>query len=226
MPLDRLATSTAPLGLVFRELSSITPATIAAVAIVATLNTIIAEMTMATRVIYGMAKLGDLPRAFGAVSGATGTPLAATAAIAATVLVLALAAPLERLAEWTSLATLTVFAMVNAALLKLRRHQGDARGGSFKVPIVVPVLGLLTSAAMVEIRDPGTDALSIPPSMRRARPVARRTQRSEERHLAGVQVVHRGGDHDLLLVGHLLEHLAACENELRAVSLALLSATA
>jgi len=147
VPVERLTASAAPLSLVFRELAGVNPATIAAIAIVATLNTIIAEMTLATRVVYGMAKLGDLPAALGAVSRATATPLTATVLIVAMVLVLALSAPLEQLAEATSLATLMVFAMVNLALLKLRRD--GAPPGRITIPIAVPILGLLSCVAMI-----------------------------------------------------------------------------
>lgn len=151
VPLDKLAASPAPLSLVFRELSSVSPATIGVIAIVAALNTIIAQITMATRVIYGMAKLGNLPRALGTVSGTTATPLRATALIVVLVVALALTAPLERLAEWTSLATLAVFAMVNLALLKLRLDGDPPPAGSIRVPVVVPALGLLTCLAMIAV---------------------------------------------------------------------------
>jgi len=149
VPLDQLAASTAPLSIVFHELTGVSAATIAAIAIIATLNTIIAELTMATRVVYGMAKLGDLPSSLGAVSGATATPLVATAVIVAMVLALALLAPLERLAELTSLITLVVFAIVNLTLLKLRFDGAPAPPRSIRVPIWVPALGLATCASMV-----------------------------------------------------------------------------
>ena len=149
VPLDQLAASTAPLSIVFHELTGVSAATIAAIAIIATLNTIIAELTMATRVVYGMAKLGDLPSSLGAVSGATATPLVATAVIVAMVLALALLAPLERLAELTSLITLVVFAIVNLTLLKLRFDGAPAPPRSIRVPIWVPALGLATCASMI-----------------------------------------------------------------------------
>src|SRR6185437_12791161 len=107
-----------PLSLLFQELAGMSPTAISAVAIVATLNTIIAQMTMAIRVVYGMANQGDLPRIFAQVDRTTSTPLLATAAIAILALGLALVAPFEQLAEATSLATLFVFAVVNLALIK------------------------------------------------------------------------------------------------------------
>lgn len=149
VPLDKLTASTAPLSLVFRELTGISPAAIGIIAIFATLNTIIAQMTMATRVVYGMARLGELPPVLGLVSGRTATPLIATALVVAAVLALALLAPIERLAESTSLVTLIVFAMVNLALLKLRWDETAAPPGSVRVPTIVPVLGLVSCAAMI-----------------------------------------------------------------------------
>ena len=79
MPVERLSSSPAPLSLVFREVAGISPVTINVIAIVATLNTILAQMTMAARVIYGMARHGDLPGIAGRVHPRTATPLFATA---------------------------------------------------------------------------------------------------------------------------------------------------
>jgi len=74
-PIERLASSSAPLSLVFREVAGVNPATISAIAIVSTLNTILAQMTMAARVIYGIAREGDLPAIFARAHPRTGTPL-------------------------------------------------------------------------------------------------------------------------------------------------------
>jgi basic amino acid/polyamine antiporter, APA family len=151
LPIDRLATSPAPLSLLFREVAGISPTAISAIAIVATLNTIIAQMTMAIRVVYGLADQGDLPRVFAQVHRKTSTPLLATATIAILALCLALVAPFEKLAEATSLATLFVFALVNLALIKIRLGKAKRAPSILTVPLVVPVLGLLTCLAMAAI---------------------------------------------------------------------------
>jgi len=149
LPIERLAGSSAPLSLVFHEVAGMSPAMISAIAIVATLNTIIAQMTMAIRVVYGLARQGDLPGAFGHVNRTTATPLIATGAIVALALALALLAPFERLAESTSLGTLTVFALVNLALIRIRLRHPRPERAAVTVPLVVPVLGLVTSVAMI-----------------------------------------------------------------------------
>jgi amino acid transporter len=149
LPSQQLAGSDAPLSLVFREIAGMSPAAITAIAITATLNTIIAQLTMAIRVVYGLARQGDIPPAFGRVYKTTGTPLMATFAILGLTLLLALTAQFERLAEWASISTLLVFVLVNLALIRLRLKESVAPAGTLVVPLVLPILGLLTSALMI-----------------------------------------------------------------------------
>jgi basic amino acid/polyamine antiporter, APA family len=146
---ERLSSSSAPLSLVFREVAGIDPATISAIAIVATLNTILAQMTMAARVVYGLAREGDLPAVLARVHRRTGTPLIATACIAASVVPLALFVSLTPLAEATSLATLALFALVNLALLRLRYRGVVSNTRHVTVPIWIPATGLVTCLAMM-----------------------------------------------------------------------------
>ncbi|MEX0589984.1 MAG: hypothetical protein WD207_02745 [Xanthobacteraceae bacterium] len=64
----------------------------------------------------------------------------ATVLVAVLVSLLAISLPIEKLAEWTSVATLVVFALVNLALIRLQRSAAPARG--FAAPRWVPYLGL------------------------------------------------------------------------------------
>ena len=147
VPVAELAASDAPLSLVFVRLANINPAAISLIAIVATLNTILAEMTMATRVLYGLARQGDLPAQFAFVHRRTSTPIPATLAIVAAVFLLTLIVPFIELAEAASIATLVVFALVNASLIRIRLRDGI--GPHLRVPLWVPMAGLLTSTAMI-----------------------------------------------------------------------------
>jgi APA family basic amino acid/polyamine antiporter len=149
VPVQWLSSSPAPLSLVFHAVADVNPATINAIAIIATLNTILAQITMAARVVYGMARQGDLPSIAGHVHPKTATPVLATALIAAATFVLALIVPFERLAEGTSLATLIVFALVNLALLRLRHRRVHTHGPHVRVPVWVPAAGLATCVAMI-----------------------------------------------------------------------------
>jgi amino acid transporter len=149
VPVGELAASRAPLSLVFRAVANVSPATISVIAIVATLNTILALMTMAARVVYGMAKQGDLPGFAGRVHPKTATPLIATALVVSATLALALLVPFERLAEGTSLATLAVFALVNLSLLRLRHRKVHTDGPHVRVPLWVPAAGFISCLAMM-----------------------------------------------------------------------------
>jgi basic amino acid/polyamine antiporter, APA family len=149
VPQEELAQSTAPLSLVYERVTGASPAVITAVAIAATINGIIVFMVMGSRVIYGMAAQGLLPTPLARVNASTRTPFAATAIVVAAVLMLALAFPIEGLAEASSRITLVIFAFVNAALLKLKIDGVAAPAGTFVVPTWVPALGLATSLALL-----------------------------------------------------------------------------
>jgi APA family basic amino acid/polyamine antiporter len=149
VPPEELAGSSAPLSLVFRKVAGISTTAISLIAIVSTLNTIIAQMTMSIRVVYGMAKQGDLPRRFAKVHERTATPLLATGIIMLLSLAFALVVPFERLAEWTSVATLAVFALVNIALIKIRTARTRPDRAVVHVPLLVPVLGFLACVLMI-----------------------------------------------------------------------------
>ncbi len=127
VPSEELAQSKAPLALVFERLTGASPRTMSLIAIVATLNGIIVQIIMASRVLYGLARQGELPGFFGAVNGATQTPINATAVTTALVLVFAVLLPLHHLADLTSRITLVVFALVNLALIRIK---ASARSGA------------------------------------------------------------------------------------------------
>lgn len=147
---ERLSQSPAPLALVFAEIARFDPRIISLIAITATLNTIIAEVTMATRVVYGMASQGDLPAFLGAVHHRTATPIKATAAVCVAVLFCAVAVPFLRLAEFTSIATLVVFALINLSVLQLRWQRRAAESaGVIRIPTFIPIVGFLSCLGMI-----------------------------------------------------------------------------
>jgi amino acid transporter len=164
VPRTDLARSQAPLALVYTRLTGMSPAVLSAIAIFATINGIIANMIMASRVLYGLAGQGSLPGPLARVSPRTQTPLVATALVVAIVLALAVAVPIERLAETTTYVMLVVFTLVNAALVKLKlaeaagrrlSQEGSTRptsaetptGASF--PVLMPIAGTASCIALL-----------------------------------------------------------------------------
>ncbi|MFT6944616.1 MAG: APA family basic amino acid/polyamine antiporter [Yoonia sp.] len=55
--------------------------------------------------------------------------------------------PIEALAEKTSQIVLSIFALVNVALIRVK-HRAPPTAAYFKVPIVVPYFGLITSVLL------------------------------------------------------------------------------
>jgi amino acid transporter len=149
VPIDELAASRAPLSFVFGHITGASPVVITSIAIVATLNGVIIQIIMASRVLYGLGKQGSVPAIFARIHTLTRTPLIATGTITAVVLTLALVFPLEGLAEWTARIVLVIFALVNMALLMLKRRADTAPEGSFTVKIWVPFAGFLTCLALL-----------------------------------------------------------------------------
>ena len=149
LPLDTLAGTDAPLALLFQKLTGGSSAPIAAIAMAAVVNGALIQIIMASRVLYGLGEQGSVHPIFARINARTRTPLIATATITGIVLILALGFPLEGLAEWTSRIILVIFALVNMALLLLKRRGTPAPEGSFTVKIWVPVAGFLTCLAFL-----------------------------------------------------------------------------
>ena len=118
-------------------------------------NTALINMLMASRLIYGMARQRVLPPVLGVVAPTRRTPWVAilfttTIAFGLIFYVTAFAntTAIALLGGTTSLLLLAVFAMVNVAVLVLRRDV-QAGGGHFKTPTVLPVIGCLASLYLV-----------------------------------------------------------------------------
>lgn len=149
VPPAELARSPAPLALVFTRLTGWPPAAMSAIAVVATLNGVIVHIVLIARVLYGMAEQGSLPRGLARLHAASATPIVATLVAAGAVLLLALAAPLAALAEATARLTLVIFAIMNLALIRIRRRGDPAPPGAFRGPSWTPHAGLASSLGLL-----------------------------------------------------------------------------
>ncbi|CUH44704.1 MULTISPECIES: APC family permease [Ruegeria] len=147
VPIDVLSTSAAPLALVFSNAPEVIKQGFSAVAIVATVNGVLIQMIMASRVIYGLADRDHLPKVLAIVPKSTQTPVVATLLVVAIIVLLTQTIPIGTLAERTSQIVLGVFVLVNISLIQLKM-QPDEAAKHFRVPIVVPILGVITSALL------------------------------------------------------------------------------
>ncbi|MEM7059938.1 MAG: amino acid permease [Pseudomonadota bacterium] len=147
VPVEVLTASDAPLMLVFANGSSSVQSGFAAVAVIATVNGVLIQIIMASRVLYGMADRGQLPAILSRVSPLTRTPTVATVSVVLVILFLTQALPIQQLASYTSQIVLSVFIFVNISLIAIKLR-GDTGGDHFKTSLAIPVMGVLTSLAL------------------------------------------------------------------------------
>lgn len=161
---DVLVGSTGPLLEVVKVAGLIFPAWLfALIALLAVMNTALINMMMASRLVYGMARERIIPGLFGRVHARRRTPVVAIAFTVVLALTLTATGDLGDLADTTVLLLLLVFAVVNVAVLVLRRRpssgpgsdsceevervEGDAER-SFRAPTWAPVVGAVVSLVL------------------------------------------------------------------------------
>lgn len=149
VPAAQLAQSSKPLvDVVVTAAPRFPPLLFTFIALFAVANTSLLNFIMGSRLVYGMASDGLLPKFLGRVSKRRKTPRNASFAILALLLVLALSGDISALARATSVLLLVCFFSVNLSLVMLKGRKGEKKG-RFEVPVVIPVLGAGVCAAML-----------------------------------------------------------------------------
>ncbi|MER5711678.1 MULTISPECIES: amino acid permease [unclassified Streptomyces] len=115
---------------------------LAAGAVISIASVVLTVLYGQTRVLFAMSRDGLVPKVFGKVSPKTGTPRVNTVIVSVFCGVLAAAIPLGELVDATSIGTLFAFALVNIAVVILRKTRPDMKR-TFRVPLgwLFPVLG-------------------------------------------------------------------------------------
>ncbi|WP_051640026.1 APC family permease [Cellulomonas sp. URHE0023] len=150
---ETLADSTGPLLEVVKVAGlTFPPGLFAVIALLAVTNTALINMIMASRLVYGMSNEGIVPGVLGKV-GRRQTPYVAIAFTVVIALTLASTGDLAGLADTTVLLLLLVFAVVNVAVLVLRKEPDDEpvegdTGTPFRAPTWAPVLGAVVSLVL------------------------------------------------------------------------------
>ena len=137
-----LAGSDAPLTLVFERSGASNIAVLSLIGMVAAVNGVIVQLIMGSRILYGMAREGWLHGRLAVVNQRFKTPVAATLLVLSAMIVGTAVLPLVSLAQLTSLLVLTIFTLVNASLIAIKRRGGEHLG-YITVPRAVPYLGVL-----------------------------------------------------------------------------------
>jgi amino acid transporter len=143
-----LAASEAPLAEIFGRLSGHDTSLFSVVALLAVINGVLIQLVMSSRILYGLARQGQLPAILRQVSEATRTPIVATAVVCAAILIIGSLFSLRGLAQTTSSLTLAAFALVNLSLWRLKGGTSPVPE-TFNLPRAIPLLGFVTSGLLL-----------------------------------------------------------------------------
>lgn len=147
-PARLAAEETAPLSLVITEGPLAFPSQIfSLIALVAITNTALANLIMASRVVYGMAREGVMPSILGRAHRGRGTPWVAIVFVAVILLALVTSGDVGDLADTTVVLLLLVFTVVNVAVLVLKRDRVDHN--HFSAPSFIPVLAIIVIVVLL-----------------------------------------------------------------------------
>lgn len=141
LPPEELSSSSAPLLAVVEASGVAVPSWLfSLIALIAVANGALLTMIMASRLTYGMAEQGLLPRVLSRVLPGRQTPWVAILATTLVAMLLTLVGDLALLAETVVLLLLFVFLSANISVLVLRRDRVEH--DHFRVWTFVPVLGI------------------------------------------------------------------------------------
>jgi amino acid transporter len=143
IPAQELKNSAAPLSLVFKTITSTPAWIITLIALTATSGGVLAHILSGSRLLYGMSEAGWLSKKLAVVHKKRKTPIYTILIVVVLSSILAALLDLTFLASATSYLILIVFMLVNVSLLWLKIKKRQFRKSVFKVPIYVPILGVI-----------------------------------------------------------------------------------
>lgn len=159
VPAAELGVSNKPLvDVVTRAWPWFPPQAFSVIAMFAVANTALLNFVMGSRLLYGLSKLGLLPKVLGKVHGRTHTPSVAVFTVGGVLLVLAYVGEVTTLARATSVFILIVFLSMHASLIYFQRK--ETKRHPWHIPYFVPVLGILGAVAMLSQVKAGDAAIA------------------------------------------------------------------
>ena len=155
VPWQELSASNAPLALAASAaLGPIAFGILTLAALFTTLNTVLVLLIVGSRIIYGMAREGALPEFLGRIGKTSGAPYMASIATLVVALLFLSLGGIGIVARITSFGSLLTFALVNLALIHLRKVAPNLKR-PFKAPLsigwlsVSGLIGLVSCFALL-----------------------------------------------------------------------------
>jgi APA family basic amino acid/polyamine antiporter len=151
---ERLAASDAPLSAAAGTASPFLAKALGVVALFATANTALIALLTTSRLVFGMSRDGEAPKALAAVGKARGSPWAAALLLGGVAAALVPWGDVAAVASLASFAALLAFVAVNGCVIVLR-WKAPGKERPFRVPLsigrlpVLPVLGLASAGLLL-----------------------------------------------------------------------------
>ncbi|MCO6430981.1 MAG: amino acid permease [Deltaproteobacteria bacterium] len=153
------AASSGPLVLVVERAAPwVNSSIFALIALFAIANTALLNYIMASRLAFGMSREKLLPEFIGRLHGRRKTPHVAITIILVIVTVLVQLGDISQLASATSILLISVFIVMNVALLVLKRRPEEPKG-SFELPSIIPIAAIAINLTLLYARLRGSDYL-------------------------------------------------------------------
>ncbi|GAB1256281.1 amino acid permease [Aurantivibrio plasticivorans] len=152
LPIEELANSEAPFADVARNHPGLSIGLITMISIAAISNGALVQIVMGSRVLYGMANRRLAPRIFGSINPTTLTPIPATLVVGLLVIVFATVLPLDILAKITSAIVLSIFSLVNLALLILEIKAVKSLQPLTLAKLFIPFIGMLLCVSFLTLQ--------------------------------------------------------------------------
>lgn len=149
IPIAELNESVAPLSLVFNKISNTPGWVIIIIALAASAGGVLAHIISGSRLLYGMAEAGWLHRHLAIVHERRKTPVVTILIVVVISSILAMFVDIKILASTTSFLILLIFSLVNSSLMIIKLRKSASRQPHFRVPLVVPALGLLSCLGLL-----------------------------------------------------------------------------
>ncbi len=149
IPISELNNSNAPLSLVFNKISNTPGWVIILIALAASAGGVLAHIISGSRLLYGMAEAGWLHRHLAVVHKSRKTPIVTIIIVVVIASILAVSIDIKLLASATSYLILIIFGLVNGSLIIIKLRKSVAQHPHFSIPLVVPILGLVTCVGLL-----------------------------------------------------------------------------
>ena len=143
LPNEELALQDAPLAAVFKTATGSKIPVITIIGVVAISNGVLIQIITSSRILYGLAREGWIPKFLAEVNGKSQVPVNATLLAIVGIVIGASLLPLGTLAQITSFTLLLIFTIVQASALKL------IIVGELTLPKSVPIVGMILNVGII-----------------------------------------------------------------------------